>query len=62
MGLRNCGKSTFQATSGRPDARLKRKLSRLTQQAEPLASLYARFTEGFDTRDLLEAKALLETF
>jgi hypothetical protein len=28
--------------------------------ASPLAPLYAWFTEGFDTRDLKDAKALLE--
>ena len=32
-----------------------------TQQArELLAPVYGWFTEGFDTRDLMEAKALLE--
>jgi len=32
-----------------------------TQQArEPLAPVYGWFTEGFDTLDLKEAKALLE--
>jgi predicted ATPase len=31
-----------------------------TEARELLAPLYASFTEGFDTRDLREAKALLE--
>jgi hypothetical protein len=30
------------------------------QARELLASVYVWFTEGFDTRDLKEAKALLE--
>jgi predicted ATPase len=30
------------------------------QQAELLAPIYGWFTEGFDTRDLKEAKALLD--
>jgi predicted ATPase len=30
------------------------------QARELLAPVYASFTEGFDTRDLKEAKALLE--
>jgi predicted ATPase len=30
------------------------------QAREPLAPVFGWFTEGFDTRDLKEAKALLE--
>jgi predicted ATPase len=30
------------------------------QAREPLAPVYGWFTEGFDTRDLKEAKTLLE--
>jgi len=30
------------------------------QAREPLASVYGRFTEGFDTHDLKEAMALLD--
>jgi predicted ATPase len=30
------------------------------QARELLAPIYGWFTEGFDTRDLMEAKALLE--
>jgi len=33
---------------------------RLEQARELLAPVYGWFTEGFDTRDLKEAKALLE--
>ena len=32
------------------------------QARELLAPVYGRFTEGFDTRDLKEAKTLLEEF
>lgn len=35
-------------------------LSRLLHRPEPLAGVYARFTEGFETADLRAAKALLE--
>jgi hypothetical protein len=33
---------------------------RRTQALELLAPIYGRFTEGFDTADLKEAKALIE--
>jgi predicted ATPase len=33
---------------------------KVQQARELLAPVYRRFTEGFDTRDLKEAKALLE--
>ena len=33
---------------------------RVTEARRLLAPLYASFTEGFDTRDLMEARALLE--
>ena len=33
---------------------------RVAEARTLLAPLYASFTEGFDTRDLIEAKALLE--
>ena len=32
------------------------------QAAELLAPVYGRFTEGFSTPDLIEAKALLDAF
>ena len=35
---------------------------KVQQARELLAPVYSRFTEGFDTRDLKEAKALLEQF
>jgi predicted ATPase len=41
-------------------ARLWRDQGRVQQARELLAPVYEWFTEGFDTRDLKEAKALLE--
>ena len=41
-------------------ARLWRDQGKTLQARELLASVYGWFTEGFDTRDLMEAKALLE--
>jgi predicted ATPase len=41
-------------------ARLWRGQGKVQQARELLAPVYGWFTEGFDTRDLKEAKALLE--
>jgi len=41
-------------------ARLWRNLGKTAEARELLAPVYGWFTEGFDTRDLKEAKALLE--
>ena len=41
-------------------ARLWRDQGKVRQARELLAQVYGWFTEGFDTRDLKEAKALLE--
>jgi predicted ATPase len=41
-------------------ARLWRDQDKVQQARELLAPVYGWFTEGFDTRDLKEAKALLE--
>jgi predicted ATPase len=41
-------------------ARLWRGQGKMQQARELLAPVYGWFTEGFDTRDLKEAKALLE--
>ena len=41
-------------------ARLWRDQGKLQQARELLAPAYGWYTEGFDTRDLKEAKALLE--
>ena len=42
------------------DAALRRDQGKPQQARELLAPVYGWFTEGFDTRDLKEAKALLE--
>jgi predicted ATPase len=41
-------------------ARLLREQGRVAEAREMLATLYTWFTEGFDTPDLQEAKALLD--
>jgi predicted ATPase len=41
-------------------ARLRRDQGRLTEARDLLAPVYSWFTEGFDTQDLKEAKALLD--
>jgi predicted ATPase len=41
-------------------ARLQRDQGKVQQARELLAPVYGWFTEGFDTRDLKEAKALLD--
>jgi predicted ATPase len=41
-------------------ARLWRDQGEVQQARELLAPVYGWFTEGFETRDLIEAKALLE--
>jgi predicted ATPase len=43
-------------------ARLWRDHGKVQQAGELLAPVYGWFTEGFDTRDLKEAKVLLEEF
>jgi predicted ATPase len=42
-------------------ARLRQKQGRRAEACQVLAPVYDWFTEGFDTPDLLEAHALLET-
>jgi predicted ATPase len=41
-------------------ARLRQQQGRHAEARDLLAPIYGRFTEGFDTADLQEAKALLE--
>ena len=50
--------SKRQSVTARP--RLWRSQGKVQQARELLATVYGWFTEGFDTRDLKEAKALLE--
>jgi predicted ATPase len=50
---------SFELRAAMSLARLWREQGKM-QQARELAPVYGWFTEGFDTRDLKEAKALLE--
>jgi predicted ATPase len=51
---------TFELRAAMSLARLWRDQGKVQQARELLAPVYGWFTEGFDTRDLKEAKALLE--
>ena len=51
---------TFELRASMSLARLWRDQGKVRQARELLAPVYGWFTEGFDTRDLKEAKALLE--
>jgi class 3 adenylate cyclase/tetratricopeptide (TPR) repeat protein len=54
------GAKAFELRAAMRLGRLLQSQGRGTEARELLAPLYASFTEGFDTRDLREAKALLE--
>jgi predicted ATPase len=51
---------SFELRAAMSLARLWRDQGKSQQARELLAPVYGWFTEGFDTRDLKEAKALLE--
>jgi pentatricopeptide repeat protein len=51
---------SFELRASMSLARLWRSEGKVQQARELLAPVYGWFTEGFDTRDLKEAKALLE--
>ena len=51
---------SFELRAAMSMARLWRDQGKVPQARELLAPVYGWFTEGFDTRDLKEAKALLE--
>jgi predicted ATPase len=51
---------SFELRASMSLARLSRSQGKMQQARELLAPVYGWFTEGFDTRDLKEAKALLE--
>ena len=60
-----CGRAgqqakSFELRAAISLARLWRDQGKVQQARELLAPVYGWFTEGFDTRDLKEAKALLE--
>jgi predicted ATPase len=56
--LGTCGR--YWAPLARALARLQVEQGKRATAREMLQPIYAWFTEGFDTRDLVEAKALLE--
>ena len=51
---------SFELRAAMGLARLWQRQGKRDQARDLLAPLYAWFTEGFDTRDLVDAKALLE--
>jgi predicted ATPase len=53
---------SFELRAAMSLARLWRDQGKVQEARELLAPVYGWFTEGFDTRDLKEAKALLEEF
>jgi predicted ATPase len=52
-------RSQVAETTRRSSRAFRRSQGKVQQAREPLAPVYGWFTEGFDTRDLKEAKALL---
>ena len=52
---------SFELRAATGMARLWRSQGKVQQARELLDPVYGWFTEGFDTRDLKEAKALLDT-
>jgi len=57
---REQGARSFELRAATSLARLWRDQGKRAEARDVLAPVYAWFTEGFDTRDLIEAKALLE--
>jgi predicted ATPase len=57
---REQGAKSFELRAATSLARLWRDQGKHTEARDLLAPIYGWFTEGFDTRDLKEAKALLE--
>jgi predicted ATPase len=57
---REQGAKSFELRAATSLARIWRDQGKVRQARELLAPVYGWFTEGFDTRDLREAKALLK--
>jgi predicted ATPase len=60
IGIVTCSDQGGELRASMSLARLWRDQGKPQQARELLALVYGWFTEGFDTRDLKEAKALLE--
>jgi predicted ATPase len=60
QSLNNSKRSPWNSAPAMSLARLWRDQAKVEQARELLAPVYGWFTERFDTRDLKEAKALLE--
>jgi predicted ATPase len=58
---RQQGTKLFQLRAVMSLSRLRMRQGRQAEARSELAEIYGWFTEGFDTRDLQEARALLET-
>ena len=58
--VREQGAKSFELRAATSLARLWRDQGKHTEARDLLAPIYGWFTEGFDTRDLKEAKALLD--
>ena len=59
---REQGARSFELRGATSLTRLWRDQGKRAEARELLAPVYGWFTEGFDTRDLIEAKALLAEF
>jgi len=57
---REQGARSFELRAATSLARLWRDQGKRAEARDLLAPVYAWFTEGFDTQDLIDAKALLE--
>jgi predicted ATPase len=58
--LRSLGFESWELRASMSLARLWRDQGKVSEARELLAPVYGWFTEGFDTRDLKEARVLLE--
>ena len=60
MPCRRCGLENPMGASLALSGRLRQQQGKKAEARQLLAETYGWFTEGFDTKDLQEAKALLE--
>ena len=57
----NCASELFATTTQARGCRQQQRQARLAEAHKMLSEVYNWFTEGFDTKDLQEAKALLDS-